>query len=388
MMELALHFFRGEVRSCGRDRLAVMWALCCLLFGTPLPAATVLFSPLDSLSDWTVRSVGAGSARMVESEGGRKSAQLTATRGTAVLSRDLPLEQVRGCRLTLSCLVENSQIVVGPQASSCGKLHLAVQTPAGTKHSSVHFTGTATSRSEGVSADVPADATRVVLNLGLEACSGTIRFEQLVVKNDRRGVFPVDLTNVLNADHGQLGLEAFPEGTIEWKGIPFQIVDGLRNGGADCLRLRGLNHPDWPASTSTAVRVGRGASAIYILHAALDGEQNRDSPAYIWTAHFVGGHTFSDSMFEGRKIGAVGDTKDLENWHVAWTQKASSGPSVSFGVTKWPIPSDTPVESLSCRAYRGASPIVLAVTVVEEPPAPVHEAAEFDELGNPLETYE
>jgi hypothetical protein len=363
-------------------------ALYPLLCGTPLPAATVLFAPFDSLSGWTVRCVGAGSAEIVESKDGRKSTRLTATQGTALLSRELPLEQVRGCRLTLSCSVENRLIVVGPQASSCGKLHLAVQTPGGTEHFSVHFTGTAASRSEGISADVPDNATRVVLNLGLEACSGTIRFEQLVVKNDQRGVFPIDLTNVLNADHGQLGLDVFPEGAVEWHGIPFQIVDALQSGGADCLRLRGLNHPDWPVRTSTPVRIGRGASAIYILHAALDGEEKRDSPAYIWTAHFAGGHTFSDSMFEGRKIGAVGDTKDLENWHVAWQQTSPDGRSVSFGVTKWPIPSDTPVESLSCRAYRGASPMVLAITVVEEPPAPAHEAPEFDEMGNPLDTYE
>jgi hypothetical protein len=368
--------------------LAAFLGLCPLWLSAPLPAATVLFSPLDSLDGWTVRCVGPGSAGIVETPDGGKAAELSATRGTVFLSRELPLERTRGCRVAVSCLVENSQIVGGPQAASCGKLHLAVQTPAGTEHFSVHFTGTERARSEGITADVPADATRVLLNLGLEACTGRIRLDQLLVKNDRRGALPLDLTKVLNADHGQLGLDVFPQGVIEWDGIPFQIVDGSQQGGHDSLRLKGLDHPDWPVGTTVPIRVGSAASAIYILHAALGGQERRDSPAYIWTAHFVGDHTFSESIFEGRQIGAVGRMQDLENWHVAWKQESPSGPAVSFGVTKWTIYSDTPIESLSCRAYRGASPVVLAVTVVEEPPAPESAAPEFDEMGNPLDIYE
>ena len=192
----------------------------------------------------------------------------------------------------------------------------------------------------------------------------------------------------MRADHQQLGLEAFPEGTVVFDEIPFDVIDAARMGGIDCLRLRGVDHPDWPARTTSPIQVRTGATAIHILHATLGGQEKRDSPSVIWTAQFAGEHTSNLSVFEGRQIGAVGQTEDLENWRVAWRKELESGQWVTFGVTKWTIYHDTPVDSLSCRAYRGASPVILAVTVVEQPPEPQSEPAEFDEMGNPLEFSE
>jgi hypothetical protein len=357
-------------------------------FVSPVPAATVLFCPLDSLDGWSIRTCGAAAAEVVAAEGEPRRVQVTADPGTVLLSRELPLDQVCGARLTVNCLVENRDVVRGPQASSCGKLHLAIETPEGTQHHSVRFAGSAESRWEGITADVPATARRVVLNLGLEACRGQVRFERLLVKNDRRGVHPLDLTSVFNGEHEQLGLPAFPEGTLEWNEIPFQTADASRGGGSDCLRLRGVEHPDWPARTTAPIPVDSGATAIYILHGALGGQEKRESPAVIWKAQFVGGHTSSLSVFEGREIGAVGQTTDLENWQVAWRGPPESSPPVTVGVTKWIIYNDTPIESLSCQAYRGASPVVLAVTVVEEPPPPPSQPGEFDDMGDAWEMGE
>lgn len=361
--------------------------LCCLST-SPARAATVLFCPLDSLDGWSVRTLGAASAEIATADGEPNRVRVTANRGTVLLSRELPLDQIAGSRLTVNCLVENRDIVRGPQTASCGKLHLAMKTLDGIRHHSVYFVGTAASRWEGISVDVPADAQRVVLNLGLESCRGEVCFERLLVKNDRRGVHTLDLASVLNAEHEQLGLTAFPEETVAWNDVPFKISDTATSGGLDCLRLRGVEHPDWPARTTAPIDVGSGATAIYILHGALGGQEKRESPTAIWTAHFVGGHTSSLSVFEGREIGAVGQTKDLENWQVAWQEPTESQPSVTFGVTKWIVYNDTPVESLSCRAYRGASPVILAVTVVEEPPPPPSDPGEFDEMGDSWEMGE
>jgi hypothetical protein len=42
---------------------------------------------------------------------------------------------------------------------------------------------------------------------------------------------------------------------------------------------------------------------------------------------------------------------------------------------------DTPIVSLSCRAYNGAPPVVLAVTVVEEPRKPTRGVFDEEEGG-------
>lgn len=385
----AIHCLASDFipRNSFLRRTVVVACFVCLP-ALPARAGTVLFCPLDSLDGWSLRTVGAASAGVRAEDGDGPSAWLSAERGTVFLSRELPLDEVRGSRVTVRLLAKHDNIVAGPQAASCGKVHLAVRSPNGTAHHSLRFTGASDWRWEGLTANIPPDADRVLLNLGLEACSGHVGFKQLTITNDRAKVHQLDLADVMNADHEQLGLEAFPDGPIVFNEIPFDVIDAAQNAGVNCLRLRGVDHPDWPARTTSPIPVGSGATAVYILHAALDGEPRRDSPSVIWEARFAGNHTSSLSVFEGRQIGAVGQTEDLENWKVAWRKQLESGRWMTFGVTEWTIYHDTPIESLTCRAYRGASPVILAVTVAEKPPEPQPAAPEFDEMGNPLEAFE
>lgn len=352
-------------------------------------AATILYSPFDSLEGWSVRSVGATTAGIVDKTidgkpSGATCAEVTSRRGSVFLTRELPLEDVLGCRITVSCLVKGDGVVRGPQISSTAKVHLAVETAGGIEHYVARFSGSTQWQRQGFTADVPPGAKRVVLNLGLEACFGRVLFDQLIVRNDKRGIHPLDLTPATNAGHDQLALKAFPEGELEWEGITFKILDAAKHDGSDCLRFRGIEHPDWPENTASPIPVNTCATAIYILHAALDGRQRSDTPCAIWNAWFADGPSYGLSLFEGRQIGAIGHAEDLENWKVAWQGESDSGETVTFGVTKWVIYSDSPVVSLTCQAYRGASPLVLAITAVEEPPAPIVEDEEYDEMGMPI----
>jgi len=346
--------------------------------------ATVLFCPFESLEGWSVRAVGAAEAGIVEKSAASSCVELTCRRGTVLITRRLPLEAVRGCRVTVSCLVESEDVVRGPQVSSTAKLHLAVKTPSGVTHFGARFVGTSQWHREGFTADVPPDAEQVLLNLGLEACSGRARFDRLMVRNDQRGEHHLSLASTANAGHEQLGLSVFPRGTVQWQGITFQIMDAAEHDGRDCFRLRGLDHPDWPEACASPITVGTAATAIYILHGALDGREKSDTPAAIWSTRFADGPGYGLSLFEGRQLARIGRTEDLEDWHVAWRKQDSSGNWVTFGVTKWAIHSDSPILWLTCQAYRGASPVVLAVTVVEEPPAPEPQGDQYDEFGNPV----
>lgn len=341
--------------------------------------ATVLFCPLDSIEGWEVRSVGATEVATVGKTSKARCVGLTSRCGTVFLTRELPLSVVKGCQVTVSCSVKGEDIARGPQLCSTAKVHLAVQTPNGIQHHSARFLGTSDWHQEGFTADVPGDAQRVRLNVGLESCSGKALFSRLIVRNDQRGVHCIDLASAANAEHEQIGISALPPGKLEWEGMPFELLDATKAGGVDCVRLRGCDHQDWPTRTTAPIWVNTGASLIYILHAALGGKPTRETPCAIWTATFAGGHTASLSVFEGRQIGAVGQTKDCENWQVAWQGKSEGEQPVTFGVTKWTVYSETPIRSLSCRAYRGASPVILAITAVEEPPKKESDEAQEDD---------
>jgi hypothetical protein len=308
-------------------------------------------------------------------------AQVESYQGSVLLTRDLPVDELQGARVQVSCLVKTEGVVRGAQQSSTAKVHLAVDSPAGIQHFTAELVGNCEWSHQGFTADIPEGARRLVLNLGLEGCSGQAWFDRLIVRDDRRGVYPLDLSSTVNAGHSQLGIEAFPEEAIQWEGIPFQILDEIEHDGGDCIRLKGIDHPDWPGSTASRIPAGQIASSVYILHGALGGRQKSPTPCAMWTAHFVGGHDSGLSVFEGRQIGAIGRTEDHENWHVAWTGRGDSGQTITFGVTKWTLYTSEPVLALSCRAYHGASPVVLAVTVVEEPPQTEPVSSEYDEMG-------
>lgn len=331
-------------------------------------AATLLFCPMDSLDGWTVRCHGTADVAIVEKGDSARCVQTSARQATVFLTRELPLDEVRGSRLEVGCLVRCVGLLPGVQSTSTAKIHLAVRTPDGIRQHSVRFTESDQWQFQGFTADVPPTAGRVVLNLGLEACSGSVQFDQLMIRTDRQAAFPLDLSAAANAGHGQLGLEVFPKGTIMWNDIPFKILDGTANEGADCIRLRGVDHEDWPERVSPAIPVGRAASSIYILHATLLDRDTAETPCAMWNAWFSGGHNSSLSLFEGRDIGAVTTTNNLENWQVAWLGEGEKDATIAFGVTKWSIYMSAPILNLTARSYRGASPAILAVTVVEEPP--------------------
>jgi hypothetical protein len=362
------------------------WLLLLGGFFLPLQtasAATLLFCPFDSLSGWSVRTIGPATVSLGGTAPLMCAVEVTSDGGTAFLTRELPLDAVRGCRVTLGCLAKTEDVIRGPQLSSTAKMHLAVRTPRGVQHHHARLLGTTDWHRESFTADVPADAQQVVLNVGLEACRGRALFSRLLVQNDRPGVYPLSLAEVANADHAQLGLEVFPSGTVDWQGIPFEVLDQAAGDGADCLRLRGIEHPDWPVRTASPIKAHQPATAIYILQGALQGRPRSDSPCAIWTARFADGQETTLSVFEGRDIGAIGAADDLENWLVAWRRQDAQGRWVSFGVTKWTPHCDVPVVGLSCHAYQGAAPVVLAVTLVEALPTPKPRIADAEAEEEP-----
>ena len=127
---------------------------------------------MTSLDGWTIRCHGSANAAVVPKGDTGQCVRASARNATLFLSRELPLQEVRGARVEIGCLVRCEGLVPGVQVTSTAKIHLAVQTPEDVQQHSARFTESSPWQFQGFAADVPESAQRVVLNLGLEACSG------------------------------------------------------------------------------------------------------------------------------------------------------------------------------------------------------------------------
>ncbi|MFZ5833171.1 MAG: hypothetical protein ACOY3P_24045 [Planctomycetota bacterium] len=358
-------------RGCGAVVRWVVAALVLLAAAGSAHAATVLFAPLDSLEGWTVRTLGPAQVRVAADASPRPNVEIRSEGGTALLRRELPIEKAAGEKLTLDCFVETEGVTVGPQASSTAKLHLAAVTPHGVRHFSTRLTGSTPWSPGGLVAEIPPDATRVVLNVGLEACTGRMAVARLSVRNERREEFSLAMNAALNAEHRQLGLASFPTEPFDWNGIPFQPCPANVPAG-DCIRLRGAGHEDWPPAAHP-IPVGRRVSAIYLLHGVLSvaGQDiDEGTPCAVWTATTISGMRVNFSLFEGRDVGRIGQTGDIENWKVAWRSAAGEEETVTLGVTRWPLYFEEPIASIACESYDGRPVVVAAISAVEDPPPP------------------
>lgn len=347
-------------------------------------AATIVAEPFDALTAWHIRTVGAASARLHKKGLHGTGLRVEGMGGMAFCTRELPLQDVRGSRLTVRCMTKVQSVEAGPQACSTPKVHLAVATPRGVLHFSSRLTEPSGWRERSFNADVPKDASKVRLNVGIENAFGSVVYDSLVVESDRKGTVCLDLREVANARFSEAvgaspGLR-LPTGRVVFDDVPFEIIDPAATGGRDCVALRGVSRIDLPETTPRPVRVGSAATAVYLLHAAVGGAPMRETPCVIWSVRFWDGHESSFSVFEGREIGAVGSSKHLENWRVVWRGKSNDGKPVVLGMTKWRIYSaQTPVESIVPNVYVGGSPTIVAITVVNDPVRPVSEDAAGDE---------
>ena len=164
-------------------RIAIIIGLLSVSAWAPIASgATVLFRPMDSLDGWTVRCHGTADAAVVPKGDSGRCVQASARQATVFLTRELPLDEVRGSQVEIGCLVRCEGLVPGVQLTSTAKIHLAIRTPEGTAQHSARLAESDTWQFQGFTADVPESAERVVLNMGLEACSGTVQFDQLVVR--------------------------------------------------------------------------------------------------------------------------------------------------------------------------------------------------------------
>ena len=342
-----------------KSRLSILIAF--VLIAAVSRGATIVAEPFETLEAWRITTVGAATVG-VDSKAPRGNClRVRSLGGLAMCSRDLPVAQLRGVALTIRCMTRVAALGSGPQPWSTAKIHVAIRSPAGVRHVTSRLSQRAEWTRSSLVAEIPGDATRVLLSLGVENAPADVGFDNLLVTTPAAESRPLDMR-----EQSTLSLPGGAFEPVTWQDVTF-IPEQKGKG----LALRGVGNEDLPKTIDRPILVNAVVNRICFLQATFPAPGKRETPCMIWTARFWDGHETSFSVFEGRDIGAADSGEKLGNWEPVWRSVYDDGKPLQLGVTTWRLfTTDVPVESLSVRAYAGAAPFIAAITAVADPPPP------------------
>jgi hypothetical protein len=134
------------------------------------------FGESNALQSWS------GKAEPAAGPGDRHSVMLESTSSAsgAVISRHLPVEQVRGCVIRGSVTVKAQDVSAKPNAWNGIKCMLVVEGSGGRQYPQAPLeVGSFDWRTAGFTTRVPADATNATLVLGMELVTGKVWFDDV-----------------------------------------------------------------------------------------------------------------------------------------------------------------------------------------------------------------
>jgi len=359
----------------GIGRLALLLALT-----HSAQAATILEEGFESQGRWQEQIRGKGSIE--RAPGGVEGKCLKTTSEDCALvyySQPLPRDRVQGKRLIIRAKVKLENVIKGDQDYSTAKLHVGFRVGNEPGNRAQRFVGTTDWHDEVLVAEIPAEATQVVLDLGIQNGTGSAYFDNLVVDDGVREHTAVSLESVANAsfrdevagdgeggflDAGPLDLRDLPVGDVRLGGVDFYILPPSENYGRTCVVLRGAKRPDRPARIDTVITVSKKASRLFFLHAAAWPSPAHSDPCLVYAIHYEGGAVVEVPLREGVDLGGLDAPRDLPNWKVAWSGKYAGG-TVGLGVTTWENPNPgTPIAFVRLSTPgTGGVPVVVAVSL-------------------------
>ena len=352
--------------------------LALLLLTAPASAGIVLEEGFEAQGKWKKSIRGKGSIELVP--GGVRGRCLKITsQDKALVYYSIPLDPkpLRGKRLIVRAKVKLDNVAVGPETYSTAKLHVGVIAGGAVQNRAQRFVGTRDWHDQVLAAPIPADATKIVLDLGIQNGTGTAWFDDLVVTDGVTEHTALSLKTVANAsrrgqaigDGGRVvactaALEGVPAASIRLGGVDFYVMHGGENFGRTCVMLRGKSRPDLPARLEAVVPVDAKGSRLLFLQAATGVDKTREAPCLVCTVQYADGKSVAIPMREGIDMGPLEAPSDLPNWKVAWTSKAG-GKTVGLGVAAWTNPRpEIPIQWLRLHtAGTGAAPIVVAIAL-------------------------
>jgi len=350
--------------------------------GPALYGRVILTEDFEHPSGWKRIIRGDGTIRLVD-DGVRGRCLEVVSRKNALVyfSRPLPPEQVRGKKVLIRCKVRLKDVVRGPRSYSTAKIHLRWQADGRTFNAATRFVGTSDWHDEMLAVDLPPDAEKIVLDLGIQNGTGTAWYDELTVDD---GVYPqrfVDLAPVANCNFideeagdgigfldAGFDLRALPAGgVLLLGGVPFRILSPARNFGRTCVVLRGAKRPDLPDHIETIAPVKSKVARLHFLLAAAWCDVSSRRLCLVCTVHYDDGSEVTIPFREGLNIGPLEQPQNLTEWKVAWQEK-SGAVEVGLGRTTWTNPHpEKPVSWLRFSTPgNGAVPVIVAISL--DPP--------------------
>jgi len=326
---------------------------------------TVLKENLEEQGKWKKNIRGDGDIELVPDGVEGKCLKVTSKdRALVYYSMDLDPKRVLGKRLIVRAKVKLDNVEQGEQVYATAKIHVGVMIGKRMTHHARRFTGTADWHDEVLIAEVPENADRVVLDLGIQNGTGTAYYDNLTVDDGVKQHEIVNIASAANASCKQVGLDGVPVADVRLAGVDFFLLPGSTNFGRTCVALRGEKRPDLPGRILTVIPVDRKATRLFFLQAAAGDAPKPGRPCLIYTIHYDDGEKLEAVMREGRNIGSLESPSDLPDWKVAWTSR-TGGRTIGLGVTEWKNPRpDVAIKFIRLSTPgTGAVPVVAAISL-------------------------
>jgi hypothetical protein len=347
-----------------------------LLITHSAQGGVLLRESFDQQGAWQKNIKGEGTIQLVQ--GGVSGTCLkVATGANAMVYYSLHLDpaRVRGKRLFVRAKVKLENVTLGLQSYSTAKIHIGATVAGKVQNFAQRFLGTRDWHDQVLAAEIPKDATGVVLDLGIQNGNGTAWFDDLVVHDGETRFVCLDLRPVANASHagtafvggGIPALDALPSGLVQFADVDFRILHPQENYGRTCVVLRGAKRPDLPARIDTVIPVGAKAAKLVFLQAAAWPQEGRCGECLTYTIQFDDGRSIDAPIRECLEVGSVLNPRERPNWKLAWTAEHKAG-RLGLGVCTWENPHpETAIRWIRLSTPgRDAVPIVLAISL--EPP--------------------
>ncbi len=359
-----------------------MIALVIVSVLAPAASATVIFEDsFETLDERWVENIhgGEGTIEIVEGGVDGKCLKVTSQGATVYLTTDFDPQLHAGTTVEVTGMVKLDNVIVGPRDYSTAKFHIG-ETPPKPRPAINHaerWLGTSDWAQKKLTATLDEDSARIWLDLGIQGGTGTVYFDNLVVKDTFGKGRPVSLKSAANTgrsdgiagdgkgsflDLGVNDLYHLPQGNLETDSVTFYVPKHGDNGGQTCVILKGEQRPDFPEKTEP-IPVGKRVGSLGLLHAsafATDGDA-----CLTYTITYGDGESETLDIVAGTNISNFDQPRDLEASLLVWHGTNGAGAAVGAGMVEWKNPRpDVAIESITITSAGNGVPIVLAITHV------------------------
>lgn len=366
--------------------------LLCSAFPAAAQAISLPMTGTGALKEWSVRGCEAAPGR----EGiTLKLPREKLSRGTVGIFRSLPVDRLRGRRVSCSIEVRAENLVPGSQAKHFhgGKFLLWIKSPGGELYPGGKIApGSYGWQRISFRTNIPADAETVLLTLGFQNAGGKLEFRNFSAEADDT---MLDLSAIANMDFsdetagdGKGGwsdqgrdsdARNFDRGREVYGGVPFVLSDPARNGGRSVLSMYSTHFPNGRKEAELRFKTPLRGKYLYLLHALCWGNTGRTGELEITSST---GKTRTVDVIGGRHVDDWWRVRELpEAWPGAkWT--AGNGSSVGLFTARFALDSD--IARLKFRSAGGeALWIIAGATVSDRKYTPVRDTEYVIEAGGP-----